>query len=335
MPEVSFIIPVAGYHTEIAERAITSAEAQTIPCNIIRVDDPDSNGPSWARNRGLEKTQASFVVFLDADDWVEPNFVERCLSVWQPDRYVYTDWIKDDLEAVKAYPNPWCDDLQWHPITALLPKAAVDKVGGFDKLPGGEDTEFYWSLTRKVKCCGIHLPEPLFHYTKDGQRSREWLGITNGQGPADFTKNPNYINHMRLIQQRYGKMGCCREYNDLPLPTGEAGDILVRAIWGGNQVKRGMVTGRWYPRTGNGALMKVDPRDADASPNLWRKIDMTDMTDTAHIQQANGVDGIARLMFAGYEKPKPTLAQIQKVQQAQVRPDFQRVVDLARGAYDE
>ena len=42
----------------------------------IRVIDKPNGGPSTARNRGLEETKGEFVYFMDADDWIEKNFLE-------------------------------------------------------------------------------------------------------------------------------------------------------------------------------------------------------------------------------------------------------------------
>lgn len=340
--KATFIIPIGPYHIDIAQRAIESAQLQTVPSTVIYVHDHDGKGPSWARNRGLEQCKSEFVVFLDADDWVEPTFVERCLSVWQPGRYVYTDWAKEDGATVSAYEEPWCEDLQWHPITALLPRAAVDEVGGFDDLPGGEDTEFYWALTRRVRCCPLVLHEPLFHYSNQGQRSKTWLGITDQQGPVDFTGNANYTAHMQLVQGRYGQMGCCRDQatvvsNDY-LPDGVG--VLARATWGGNKPVIGRATGTRYPRTGNGAHLYVHPEDIKAMPTMFRAVEEVAPAPVQApepvkptVIKANGFQEVVAALF-DIEKPPPTLAQLQAVERAESAPDIAGITDKARRAYD-
>lgn len=57
-------------------------------------------------------------------------------------------------------------------------------------------------------------------------------------------------------------------------PNGEQfeGAVLAQALWGGNQSQRGRITGRQYPRTGNGKRLWVDPRDIDAAPHLFARI---------------------------------------------------------------
>lgn len=42
----------------------------------IKVIDKPNGGPSSARNRGLDEAQGVYVYFMDADDWIEKNFLE-------------------------------------------------------------------------------------------------------------------------------------------------------------------------------------------------------------------------------------------------------------------
>ena len=46
----------------------------------IVIDDEASRGPSWARNRGLERATGEIVFFCDADDEVESDFFARPLA---------------------------------------------------------------------------------------------------------------------------------------------------------------------------------------------------------------------------------------------------------------
>lgn len=44
--------------------------------DAIKVIDKPNGGPSSARNRGLDEVQGEYVYFMDADDWIEKNFLE-------------------------------------------------------------------------------------------------------------------------------------------------------------------------------------------------------------------------------------------------------------------
>jgi hypothetical protein len=326
--QVTIIIPVSSYHQQVADRAIASVREQTVPCALVRVDDPDGNGPSWARNRGLEIATTPFVVFLDADDWLEPTFVERCLAVWKPDHYVYTDWFEDN--TVKEAPlDAWCGNGAWHCITTLLPKYAADMVGGFTSLPGAEDTEFYWAITRKHKICGIRLAEPLFHYGEHGKRAKS------------FVESAQYPVVMQSIIGMYGNMSCCTDQivkaNLETSGDKQPGDVLVRAIWGGNQVKMGTATGRMYPRGGNGSLMYVDPADARAKPSWWQIVNapIEAPSNGYHppVPIARGIMDFVRVIAPNAKQTQATLQDLQQVQATHSAPNFGRVAELARRAY--
>lgn len=332
MTEISIIIPIAPYHESVADRAIESAQLQTMPCEVIYVNDRDGKGPAWARNTGLRRCFSEFVVFLDADDWIEPTFVEDCLRVWEPDHYVYTDW-RTETEVHHAPDDPWCDSGHWHPITSLIPKATVDHVRGFATLQGGEDTEFYWALTRKARCCGIHLPKPLFHYMKDGQRGRH------------FRHSDDYESVMRGILREYGHMsGCCGD----PIRPGQAsnekqdGDVLAACLWRGNRHVLGVVSQRLYPRASLPMRLWVHPADVAAMPNMFKgipieippqkpveKFEQQQQIDVIH---AEGFDEVRRAIFGG-QRPEQTLEKLEAADVADVEPDIDRISNMAKRHY--
>jgi len=81
MQTVSVIIP---YHKDYTpsdklQRAKESIVNQSVETESIIVIDEYSNGPAWARNKGLERASHQYVAFLDADDFWEPDKLERQL----------------------------------------------------------------------------------------------------------------------------------------------------------------------------------------------------------------------------------------------------------------
>ena len=101
-PSVAVIIPCYKYG-KVVERAIKSVLSQTkMPEEIIVIDDgsPDDGetervvkefpqvkyirqtnmGVASARNNGILETKSKYIVCLDADDAIEPEFIETCIS---------------------------------------------------------------------------------------------------------------------------------------------------------------------------------------------------------------------------------------------------------------
>lgn len=125
MPTVSIVIPV--YKAEATlRRCVESLAGGTYPhVEILLVEDcsPDNSwqicqelaaqypcvrifrnqsnsGPSVTRNRGLEEMTGDYLMFVDSDDWVEPNFVESFVTFSQkiePSLVVCSYWNHDEF----------------------------------------------------------------------------------------------------------------------------------------------------------------------------------------------------------------------------------------------
>jgi len=211
-PLVSIIIPCGPSHERLVVDACDSVMAQTDDrWECIVVDDtPECTvdlsglpwvrvikspkpqcGPAVSRNVGLHAARGEMVAFLDADDYLMPNYLEQTIQAYQEHGgYVYTDWFqvgKDGQNEVKQAPDfdvmeLLYKGLQWT-ITGLFSRSDLLEVGGFDtKTPHGwEDWDLYFHLATK-QICGTHLASPLFVY-------RYWSGERREDGYAQKDKN--------------------------------------------------------------------------------------------------------------------------------------------------
>ncbi len=97
-PQVSIIIPTYN-RPVLLQRSLASALAQQgARVEVIVVDDgsvppaaiqdspqvtlirTDNGGVSAARNAGLARSRGDYVMFLDSDDWLEPDAVANLLA---------------------------------------------------------------------------------------------------------------------------------------------------------------------------------------------------------------------------------------------------------------
>lgn len=211
---VAVIIPVGPGHESVAERAVACAQAQTVPVQVIRVDDSDKRGPAWARNEGarLASPEIEHLIFLDADDEIAPRFAQACLAVARPNTYVYTDWYMGkrrqharpagSLYCFCPRPISTAEGEHFHPVTTLIPREWFERVGGFDEelTKGGEDRALYTALNM-LGCCGMPLHEPLFRYNYSANsRGARWVGDD---------ANSRWL-HARLVKQFEGIISMCR-----------------------------------------------------------------------------------------------------------------------------
>ena len=134
MSDVTVVIPSYNSIATI-EAAVESALAQTIPVNVIVVDDgskdatvskvqqlakqnanltliaqPQNRGPSAARNRAIAEAKTCWVAILDADDYMHPDRLRKMVDVGVKQKL---DLVADDLVRVPATPLPASGTRLW------------------------------------------------------------------------------------------------------------------------------------------------------------------------------------------------------------------------------
>lgn len=188
---VGLVIPCYNYGAYLAE-AIDSALAQTVKFDqIVVVDDGSTDntaevaaayaptvtylhvpnsGVSAARNRGAGILSTKYVIFLDADDRMHPEFVERCLDVMggAEDSFVYTDMqffgtTSERFRAGEYSVSRLAHSNFIHPAS-MFPLRLVEEYPYRETLRFGlEDWDLYLSLAEHGHH-GRYLPEAVFLY---------------------------------------------------------------------------------------------------------------------------------------------------------------------------
>jgi glycosyltransferase involved in cell wall biosynthesis len=190
---VSCIVPVFNGERYVAE-TIESILGQThIPIEIIVVDDgstdrtqevlrpfgdgirvltQENQGPSGARNHGLEESRGEFIAFLDADDLWIPEKLELQLERMdgQPgldlcSGHIKSFWIPElDHERAQFEDHPYHQSRALlSPCTVLTRREIFERVGRFDpELRNGEDTDWFMRAM-KLGVAMETLPDLLVH----------------------------------------------------------------------------------------------------------------------------------------------------------------------------
>jgi hypothetical protein len=261
MTDVTIITPIAPHHEQAFPRCRDSVEKQTVGVRHLHMVDTDQRGPGYIRNKLLDQVRTPYVVFLDADDYLEPSFIEECLAAVEPHKYVFTDWYQGAKVCTQQPGRFW--ETALHLITCLIHTDMMRIVKGFDeKLQAMEDTDLFLKFDQYAYC-GVKVAKPLVHYTNEGKR---------GSG----AHSNGLIADIKLELQRRYRVGCCGQEEkilDRP-PVGQKAphDVQVMALWQGNMATGGAITGRRYPRVSRPQKLWVDPRDAKARPDLYRVI---------------------------------------------------------------
>jgi len=302
-PKVSIIIPVGPGHGAILQDALDSLLAQGEPdWEAIVVDDTGgeplaTQGAPWAkvirtrgregvavaRNLGIAAAKAPALIFLDADDFLQPDCLRLALDAHEqcPDNVIVWDWYQQKADGTLERQNVLSEDTDavrgkaQHVVTALYPTDAVREVGGFDSAVAWEDWDLAIALRSKGWCMA-RLPEPLLTY-------RLGTGVRREDAYANRTER------LAAIHAKWGNLaerndfmacrGCGGRINSGPAPMGaqaqtngarlaQSGEAVLVEYVGGQRGKfrvKGRVTRTEYVFSAGPPHQQkyVDPQDAE------------------------------------------------------------------------
>lgn len=178
---ISVITPTIPERSELLDDCKTSVENQTIPAveHLVAVDI-EGHGPSVLRNGMVGRSTGDWILPLDDDDTLDPDYIQ----VVQPHLtdavdVVYT-WCR--VEGLPDWtPNRLFNDAlllkgNFIPVTACIRKSLLEEIGGWpeppERLQPGEDWEL-WKLALGAGAVFKLVPEVCWSYrVQPGSRNR-------------------------------------------------------------------------------------------------------------------------------------------------------------------
>lgn len=205
-PKVSIIMTCGPRHQPYLQDALDSIQAQNYPdweCILVNdtgeawgkdimgapwakvVNMEGNQGTSAARNAGLKKARGEYIVWMDADDYWLPWFLEKMVGYAERNfGVIFSDLIfHDEGEKFTIYRYPEFQSelvpqkMRYPGSSILVPKKIADRImerqGGFDlEIPGMEDWD-YQIAVHDAGFCAFHVPEPLFVYRRYSSTKRD------------------------------------------------------------------------------------------------------------------------------------------------------------------
>lgn len=227
---VSIIIPCFN-HGKFLDEAISSCLKQTYEnIEIIIVNDCSTDpftiellrnlsysktklinhernkGVAAARNTGIQHSSGCYILALDADDTIEPQFLEKTVPILEKNSsvgFVGTGIRHFGNEDREYIPPPFSFyKLLYHNlyiVTSLFRKEAWEQVGGFNEafIYGYEDWDFWISLAKKG-WMGDCVPEILFNYRSHGKSK-----IHEAKGRHHYIVSQIIANHRDLYREEF------------------------------------------------------------------------------------------------------------------------------------
>jgi glycosyltransferase involved in cell wall biosynthesis len=131
-PPVTVITPTVVGRERLLKECVESVAYLGLP-HMTMLDLLDE-GPARVRNRLVAHVKTDWVLFLDDDDLLFPNYLDAVIPHLPSSDVVYTAWQLSG--AVDPVPYPRFDpgllrDHNFIPVTACVRTAALRAVGGF------------------------------------------------------------------------------------------------------------------------------------------------------------------------------------------------------------
>ena len=313
-PTFAIVIPVGPGHEHLIFDALDSIENQTrhdwevcvvwdtvkddfyfkrllegYPYVKIATNYASKHGAGISRNIGVRETEARHLVFLDADDYLQPRFLEYTFNAMQE---TGADWVYTDLwsQTFSEKPEKGVRGIKTSrgyelireselkdfsareefyggtaAVTALYKRSDFELVGGFDEEFNREDWDFHMRLAMAGKC-GTRLPLPLFTYRLHAGYRREYKGKATDAKHSAALKKEDVKRIQALYPLEKLEMACstCKK-KIIPV----TGDEMVTMDYAANpqfaqngMIFTGKVTGAKYILD-SFKIRNVHPQDAE------------------------------------------------------------------------
>lgn len=252
---VSILIPAFNAEKWIAE-ALQSALSQTWPAKeIIVVDDgstdrtgaiarqfpvrvvqQENQGAPAARNAAYALSRGEFIQWLDADDVLAPDKIERqMVHSHDPEVLLSSTWAQFMFRRSIAQPNPnelWADltPQEWllrklkhnvwmPPCVFLLSRQLADAAGPWDTtLCVDDDGEYFCRVLRQ--CSRVQfVPDAKSYYRYSGSGSISRIGRSSRKMTSQWRSIELHIGHLLAFGDTEEARQVCLNFLRVWLPT--------------------------------------------------------------------------------------------------------------------
>lgn len=243
------IVVISDGSTDRSGFAAVEEKYKSAPVSFI---EQLNQGVAEARNAGIRYlgSDMRYILCLDADDWIEPRFLEACVTELEKDHTIgiaYTALKWHDHETgkneISTWPGAYRADKQFSyearqnqiPTACVFRRDAWERVGGFRSRycpdgAGSEDAAFWTQILSIGYTAKQAVTEPLFNYSLGGQISAnkeykeiDWLAW------LPFSRDKRYPFACSALPERYSHP--VRQYDEpeisivIPVGPGHEDDL--------------------------------------------------------------------------------------------------------------
>lgn len=180
-PRISVVVPTRD-RPELLERCLAALEKQTVPVEIVVVEDKERRGPAWARNEGVHRAQGQIVCFTDDDCAPFPNWAETLA------RPIQAADAQATAGPTHIAAGATAADLAWESIVSYLQEQATK--------PGTSSPGF--AATANLACTRTLLEQLPFDesFPAAAGEDRDW-----GERAVRLGAAPQFVPHALVLHQ--------------------------------------------------------------------------------------------------------------------------------------
>lgn len=213
------------------------ALAESLGVRTIVLDGPTT--AARARNAGWTRTSAPFVLFLDGDTLLDPEFLQRAIAEFQDPTIAGVWGERREMHTADSIYNALFD-LDWNAQPgfspyfggdALVRRDALEEVGGYNEnLIAGEEPE----MCRRMREAGyyiLHIPDSMTRHDLAMRSFRQYWRRSLRTGHAYAEVSAMYAHTEDPFWIAESRRNAVRGLFWLTVPAGTALLSVVRRSW--------------------------------------------------------------------------------------------------------
>lgn len=203
--------------------------ARQFECGSVRVFTQPNRGAAATRNEAFRQSRGAFIQWLDADDLLAPEKLERQMlersdertllsAAWG--RFLYRSHraqfipsaLWSDLSVTDWLVNKLSLNLHMQTATWLVSRELTEAAGPWDtQLLGDDDGEYFCRVLLASK--GVHfVPESRVYYRASGASSLSYIGRSDKKVEAQWRSMLLHIRYLRSLEDSERVRRACIAY---------------------------------------------------------------------------------------------------------------------------
>lgn len=176
----------------------------------LKVSRQENRGICHARNAGISIARGEYICCLDANDTIEPTYLEKCVAMLEGDRsagfsYSYVQLIGDETEVWKT--KAFCIDKaiknNQTPDGAVFRRDDWQAVGGYNtELDVGYGDWQFWLCLAQLGRNGRLIAEPLYNHRRHGHAITHDAQLKRTHLSKEIKKlNPGLFKNKQMLRR--------------------------------------------------------------------------------------------------------------------------------------